>query len=917
MLACSQDFQKTEDCHGWAVQGPQKACLEQNMDSLSSKCREHLFRKQQEAAENIRLNIDVVKSCRREIATHCKDEEYGEARILKCLWSSSLMSATGEDFGHTCREKVMNLTVHSVQDYRLDFRVRTRCAADITAYCAEEKNRVDKLSITELFGGNGKAGEAGQVLRCLKVHYLNLTNDMCRQEMRRVVGIASYHPDADPVFARACHADKLKHCNGTRPGRLHLCLRQHVIHLTPACRNATILQGRLELHDIAMKPNVLLHCRPAIKKYCNHPGWLAAQTLECLQDHGGEDDIPFPCKQEVNAELEASNNDWRLKYGISSRCEGDIMRLCAPETKTGGGLVLECLKSKILEVKKNSCRTELARFVGQQGSWKGSAAQLVCMEDATTFCKDVTPGEGRMHNCLLAHKSELHPACAQKEFTHWALQALDIRTSPMAMMRCAAVMRQLCPGVNSAGMWKCLEDHEEHQDMPVDCKRLIKQHSRLAHSEFHLNSGLGNACTADARTLCPAQLARADAKNFSSNGSVLECLIGHRHEVKNDDCHQRLNREIQQRMSHFTYDPQGRAKCDADVKKFCGPLNAVFNGHKIHKCLSDHLAELSEECRKHQHSKMALASEDFNFNNGLMRACLHTKGKLCADVPRGQSRIITCLLDHMDAAEMDEGCKEKLLEEQGKRAKHYSFNPQLQVDCSQDLQALVKNSSCSDKKPEGWQMDCLAKHAKTIRARACFAAVQKLLTRYSADFRAVPRMSGFCRNDTRKFCGNTSFGKGQMQACLRKHESQLAPRCKSMVQSLSKMTAHNSWSLRGKCSNEARAFCPNVPLGTQELSVCLAVHRSQEGFTSDCRDALDDIPQARGPASSLPELAMLEDLKKWLRSHRSFMDRWGGMLLGGSLGFVALLTFVISYCVIQRRFGKVGYTVIVPRDLDS
>jgi len=37
--------------------------------------------------------------------------------------------------------------------------------------------------------------------------------------------------------------------------------------------------------------------------------------------------------------------------------------------------------------------------------------QVVCAQDRETFCREVTPGYGRVETCLAAHLGELRPEC--------------------------------------------------------------------------------------------------------------------------------------------------------------------------------------------------------------------------------------------------------------------------------------------------------------------------------------------------------------------------------------------------------------------------------------------------------------------------------------------------------------------------
>lgn len=79
-------------------------------------------------------------------------------------------------------------------------------------------------------------------------------------------------------------------------------------------------------------------------------------------------------------------------------------------------------------------------------------APLACMEEIETYCKDVTPGEGRLLECLIAHDSELSPFCRNK--------VEQTRARLMEAKRiCTPDIEKFCPGVEpgQGRLLKCLK----------------------------------------------------------------------------------------------------------------------------------------------------------------------------------------------------------------------------------------------------------------------------------------------------------------------------------------------------------------------------------------------------------------------------------------------------------------------------
>lgn len=93
----------------------------------------------------------------------------------------------------------------------------------------------------------------------------------------------------------------------------------------------------------------------------------------------------------------------------------------------------------------------------------------------------------------------------------------------------------------------------------------------------------------------------------------------------------------------------GGGACKADAEKFCKDVQP--GGGRVMKCLKEHDAELSAECKA---SQAQTKDKLKNFSE----ACQEDIGKLCKGVRRGGGRIIKCLKSH--EAELSESCKSQM-----------------------------------------------------------------------------------------------------------------------------------------------------------------------------------------------------------------------------------------------------------------
>jgi len=277
-------------------------------------------------------------------------------------------------------------------------------------------------------------------------------------------------------------------------------------------------------------------------------------------------------------------------------------------------------------------------------------------------------------------------------------------------------------------------------------------------------------------------------------------------------------------------------------------------------------------------------------------------------------------LNHMHDPEMDLGCRKELDEEQSWRAKSFDFNPMLKTACKRDVDNLREKGMCGSPSIVGWRIHCLTRHTGEIKVPVCTKIVKEVLQRQSADVRAKPGMQAACAADMRNICPNVRPGGARMHNCLRANIAGIKNDvCKSMVQEtehIDKNSASINFGIRKDCHNEMKAFCNDVPAGKSRFLACLAQHINDEGFGDACRKSVSKT-DVQAALTKAPKVSSVDELKRWLVSHRSFVDRWGGILLVGTVGFVIVLGFVISHCIIQKRFFSAAYTVVVPKDLEG
>jgi hypothetical protein len=88
-------------------------------------------------------------------------------------------------------------------------------------------------------------------------------------------------------------------------------------------------------------------------------------------------------------------------------CADEIAKYCN-DVQPGEGGILKCLKAHEPEL-SGFCRDKLNSALKRK-----EEAKQACAKDIEKYCADITPGGGRLINCLKPHFNELATECREK-----------------------------------------------------------------------------------------------------------------------------------------------------------------------------------------------------------------------------------------------------------------------------------------------------------------------------------------------------------------------------------------------------------------------------------------------------------------------------------------------------------------------
>ncbi|KAK9867536.1 hypothetical protein WJX84_008718 [Apatococcus fuscideae] len=429
---------------------------------------------------------------------------------------------------------------------------------------------------------------------------------------------------------------------------------------------------------------------------------------------------------------------------------------------------------------------------GQQVVPQESAAKLAnsdgdvattgkCSSEIDAFCKDVTPGEGRLSKCLTDQFQE---------------EMQDKYTGPRVSEAC----------------------HNEVDGFKEDRASNINKDLPLARS-----------CQHDVEKLC---------KDIRGDTNVLSCLRSKKEELSSECSDEVFERQLDAADDYRT-DPALFKACEVDAKANCRAVDE--HGGRVQQCLEEHEALLSWDCQEQLFRQQMENADDLRLSVRLFRKCLPDKKKFCKDVPPGNARAKECLEDHREDPGFQPECKEEIEKMMAARAADFRLDTQLRQLCAEDIRDICAYEADSLDMSAGMDArvsQCLQDYKEDIKSPACAKRVHKLIELASSDIRFDIPLADACHEDRVQFCGNTPPGSARVIRCLQDRREQLSTDCKATLFDQEVRMAESidfQYKTKKACSPEIKRFCPGMPGGHARVIRCLQDHLSEAQFSTGCR----------------------------------------------------------------------------------
>ncbi|KAF6266246.1 hypothetical protein COO60DRAFT_1470052 [Scenedesmus sp. NREL 46B-D3] len=586
--ACSASADKL--CRD-AEPGTEVDCLLASSKSLDWACLGHVVRVEKEAAGDIRLNMKLFRACVNDQKKFCKGVEPGHMRVQECLEDS--MDKAG--FSGGCKA-----ALEEVMQMRAGHWAAGCCEEDLQTVCSTSVEKMEK-----------SGEEKDRAMTCLQQFKEELHSDACRDKVHRKMQRMSRDIRFDDVLADACQADRKSYCPDVQPGsaRVIRCLQDHRTSLSQTCAAALFDHEVKMAEDIDFKYPTRKACAWEISNFCKNTPHGHARVIRCLQARLDDEDMSPECKAEVVRDQNRMAQDYRLNWRLKTACKADIGLLCDglcndKEGQMCGGVVLQCLQDKQDNVTSPACQEEVFYYQLMEVTDFRNDVILAeaCRADVDKYCKDVEPGEGRVHTCLRHNTNFLSPACAAEESKLQALEYRDIRLKPKLAKVCSEERAVYCKNVKpgKARVISCLMEAMAQPNFGAECRTELQQRQKAVKNDYRYDIGVMTGCRRDIDEYCAEEKTK-----LRGNATVLRCLVEN-FEKTGDSCQNEMSRAVRFALWDYQTGQALTRECDADVDAFC-PKGAkarpggMFTIGAVGRCLSKALVQaksLAPKCRQ-------------------------------------------------------------------------------------------------------------------------------------------------------------------------------------------------------------------------------------------------------------------------------------------------------------------------------
>lgn len=818
-------------------QGQVVACLEENIDKISTDCRDQIRKKEESAAENVELDVALFKACQVEVSVMCKSLPPGKGNLYRCLYDH-MHEPTMKT---KCRRQLMRRGKEESRDYRVNFKFTEACNKAIKRYSCDSEGFTA-----------GSFTHTTSVLQCLNNHVDNdeeLTDD-CKAEMAIMVNKMMGNYQLDMALAAACDSDVVDHCSiekNTRvEGGVISCLMKMEKNkkLTEAC------SAQVEQLVHAAAPTLTYSVDHISKKKCSDvynkkcSDSPRKERFNCLMDHATDPDTSSICRSHLLTLQYFLARDYRMDEPLREACHDDIDKVCNLNYRSATveyppSHMLHCLYTSYLNpATKDSISSQCVKEVKRIMVIRSTSIDLnpyidnACMEDLAIFCSGIdTSAPGEEFKCLQKNYDKIGNTDCHYAVANWtAMESEDVKMNRPLIRPCKEMIDKYCKNIprGSGEVIHCLALNKNDLQFSEACRAQVVQFQMSVLTKYKFDLAFIKACGDAAHLLCDIN---------SGKGEIMSCLRSKLADLTTR-CRVMLRTEQLEKSENIKLNPKIASACVPDVDLWCSDVSPGQG--KVLECLKKHFRQLIPPCAAAIEPQQAAAINDSRVDYVLMHNCKDEIEKFCSQV--APSDVIDCLITHKFKFAVNGRCKSAIVTREAIIFQEPTLNSKLWKTCGKDF-----HKRCSGR-PNYAAIHCLASQLEDDKlSEACSNLMTQLLKEKQTDYRFNRHLIDECEgNKAFENCVSSNTpGHGSVIECLKGQLEALKSdsECQEAVSEMIKVASTNvkiDPILNQKCSEDISNFCGDVGSGKSKVILCLmkTLKNNKDKMSSDCISAL-------------------------------------------------------------------------------
>uniref|UniRef100_A0A146KTA9 Golgi apparatus protein 1 n=1 Tax=Lygus hesperus TaxID=30085 RepID=A0A146KTA9_LYGHE len=690
---CSKDISKF--CKKVELGGKTIHCLMDNAkirrkNKITPKCLFELEKliEKTDIIEDWRADPVVWKSCQSVAVVGCSPSVLDNNKMMNCLFDKIGTEVMTKD----CENSLKQVQYFLARNFKLDPFLFKACREPAVAFCG-----------SKLDTGLSFQNKRSFVLPCL-YSMIDELDTACRKEVRRVMRQRALDVDMHPNIETACMEDLASLCSdNTGRGQEVYCLQNNLEKLKSNCAMAVYNFTELQAEFIELNPIITSSCKEVISQLCRPEQSKTQDYLDCLIEKKNDPlmKVHFKCKASIEHQQLISLKDYHFTFKFKKACKAYVSRFC-PHAKEKAEVV-RCLSEQIrndtLQDQKQhvskDCHQQLRIQLLQQRETVelNTKLKVDCSRDIVKFCTGVTPGNGRILECLVNNKRDLEDKCRRRIFFVERQELSDSFTDYTLMNACKTMLDKYCPNLTNQQPLACLKKYKYFEDFDFNCREVVVRRMIEQSSDYRFDPNLQRSCRTDISSLCLKVVAlQQDDKELE--GKVINCLkVNFRQGKLTAVCEKQVVSLLKEAALNYKLNPLLSHVCSTEIKTLCINENEKIDKGHVEECLKEALLNHqinNDVCKDEIIELVNEAKADISADPLLYSACSLDIETLCTHIAIGAGRKLDCLIKtyEKERARLQYKCQTLLKE----RIEMYKLQPQRRVENLSELYGTVSHS---------------------------------------------------------------------------------------------------------------------------------------------------------------------------------------------------------------------------------